>query len=318
MRVVFMGTPEFAVESLRALVDNGHEVVAVFTRKDAPKNRGMKLFPPPVKVCANEYGIPVYQPASLKNEKWKNLLTDISPDIIVVAAYGKILPPSILDIAKYGSINVHASILPKYRGASPINAAILNGEKRSGVTIMQMAEGLDTGDMLKIVETDIGENETYGQLHDRLAIIGGKALIDTLDLIEQGKAIGVKQDDSLSCYASMITTSDTAVNFNRDAQAVSCQIRGYDPQPGAFCRLEDVKVKLYAASIYEPDGNNTPGLVRECNKKGLIIECKKGSILIAEIQMAGGKKMDARSFYAGHRDIVGKILQNGISDESGS
>lgn len=312
MRIVFMGTPEFAVESLKALVDAGEEVVAVFTRRDAPKNRGMKLFPPPVKVCAEGYGIPVYQPVSLKNEKWFSILSALTPDLIVVAAYGKILPKSVLELPRYGCINVHASVLPKYRGASPINAAILNGETESGVTIMQMAEGLDTGDMLYKALTPINENETYGQLHDRLADIGGKALIETVSLIKDNKVIAEKQNDAESCYAHMISTADTAIDFDQDAKTVSQLIRAYDPQPGAFCRLDDGKVKLFASSVYDTEINGTPGLVAQATKKGLVIECKKGSLLIGEIQVPGGKRMPAAAFYAGHRDFVGKILSCGI------
>lgn len=312
MRIVFMGTPEFAVESLKALVNNGDDVVAVFTRRDAPKNRGMKLFPPPVKVCAEEFGIPVYQPVSLKNEKWITLLNELKPELIVVAAYGKILPKAILDLPKFGCINVHASVLPKYRGASPINAAILNGEATSGVTIMQMAEGLDTGDMLYKSITPINENETYGQLHDRLAVIGGKALVDTIELIKNGNVNPEKQNDQDSCYAKLITTSDTAVDFYQDANVVSQHIRAYDPQPGAFCRLDDGKVKLFASSVFDSDKEGVPGLVSQATKKGLVIECKKGSILIGEIQVPGGKRMPAAAFYAGHRDFVGKVLSSGV------
>ena len=312
MRIVFMGTPEFAVESLKALVNNGDDVVAVFTRRDAPKNRGMKLFPPPVKVCAEEFGIPVYQPVSLKNEKWITLLNELKPELIVVAAYGKILPKAILDLPKFGCINVHASVLPKYRGASPINAAILNGEATSGVTIMQMAEGLDTGDMLYKSITPINENETYGQLHDRLAVIGGKALVDTIELIKNGNVNPEKQNDQASCYAKLITTSDTAVDFYQDANVVSQHIRAYDPQPGAFCRLDDGKVKLFASSVFDSDKEGVPGLVSQATKKGLVIECKKGSILIGEIQVPGGKRMPAAAFYAGHRDFVGKVLSSGV------
>lgn len=312
MRIVFMGTPEFAVESLKALVESDDEVVAVFTRRDAPKNRGMKLFPPPVKVCAEENGIPVYQPISLKNEKWFNILTELAPDLIVVAAYGKILPKSILDLPRYGCINVHASVLPKYRGASPINAAILNGETESGVTIMQMCEGLDTGDMLYKAITPIYENETYGQLHDRLAGIGGKALIETISLIKENKIVAEKQNDVESCYAHMISTADTAIDFNQDAKAVSQLIRAYDPQPGAFCRLDNGKVKLFASSVYDAESEGTPGLVAQATKKGLVIECKRGSLLIGEIQVPGGKRMPAAAFYAGHRDFLGKILSCGV------
>ena len=307
-----MGTPEFAVESLKALKDSECDIVAVFTRKDAPKNRGMKLFPPPVKVCAEEFNIPVYQPGSLKNEKWINVLKDINPDLIVVAAYGKLLPKSILELPKYGCINVHASLLPKYRGASPINAAILNGEIDAGVTIMQMSEGLDTGDMLHKVTTGIMENETYGQLHDRLALLGGKALIEAISLIKEGKLKPEKQNDEESCYAHMINTADTAICFDKSANEVSQLIRAYDPQPGAFCRLDDGKVKLFSSSVFDTDSHGTPGLISQVTKKGFVIECKKGSILAGEIQIAGGKRMPATAFYAGHKDYVGKVLSNGV------
>ena len=308
MRIVFMGTPEFAVASLKALIDNGHEVCAVFTRRDAPKNRGMKLFPPPVKVCAMENNIPVYQPVSLKNEKWKRILREISPDIIVVAAYGKILPTDILNMPKYGCINVHASLLPKYRGASPINAAVLNGEKTSGITIIQMAEGIDTGEMLHKISTDLAESETYGQLHDRLAAIGGEALLQAIAKIEAGEVCPEKQDESMVTYASMIHTEDTNIDFTQDSATVSQLIRAYDPQPGAFCYLGETKAKLFAASVVTTDGEGNPGEILECNKKGMTIACGRGKILIGELQLAGGKKMPAQAFYAGHRDIIGKVF----------
>ena len=308
MRIVFMGTPEFAVESLRALIGSKHEVCAVFTRRDAPKNRGHKLLPPPVKVFAAENNITVYQPVSLKNEKWKRILREISPDLIVVAAYGKILPLDILNMPKYGCINVHASILPKYRGASPINTAVLNGEKMSGITIIQMAEGIDTGDMLHKISTDLEPNESYGHLHDRLAEIGGTALLEAIDQIEAGTVRPEKQDDSQATYASMIHTEDTNIDFSLDSAAVSQLIRAYDPQPGAFCYLGDTKAKLFAASVLTEDGEGTPGEILECNKNGMTVSCGKGKVLIGEIQLAGGKKMPAQAFYAGHRDIIGKVF----------
>jgi len=309
MRIVFMGTPEFAVESLKALIGSTHEVCAVFTRRDAPKNRGMKLFPPPVKVCAAENNIPVYQPVSLKNEKWKRILREISPELIVVAAYGKILPVDILEMPKYGCINVHASLLPKYRGSSPINAAVLNGEKTSGITIIHMAEGIDTGDMLHKISTDIAESETYGQLHDRLALIGGQALLEAIDKIEKGEVHPEKQDEAEVCYASMIHTEDTIIDFAKDSTDVSQRIRAYDPQPGAFCYLGDTKAKLFSASLIPcEDTFGNPGEILECGKKGMTVACKKGKVLIGEIQLAGGKKMPAQAFYAGHRDIIGKVF----------
>ena len=273
----------------------------------------MKLFPPPVKVCAMENDIPVYQPVSLKNEKWKRIIREVDPDIIVVAAYGKILPVDILNMPKYGCINVHASLLPRYRGSSPINAAVLNGDRESGITIIQMAEGIDTGDMLYKISCPIEASETYGQLHDKLAQIGGQAVLEAIEGIEKGTITAEKQDETQVCYAPMINTPDTCIDFTKDAAAVSQLIRAYDPQPGAFCYLGETKAKLFSASVYADDGVNDPGTVMECTKKGLVIGCSKGKILAGEIQLAGGKKMPAQAFYAGHRDIVGKTFTSGSS-----
>ena len=215
MRIVFMGTPDFAVAALVALKEAGHDIVGVYTRMDTPKNRGMKMLPPPVKVQALEYGIPVYQPKNLRSEEVQQELRDMEPEVIVVAAYGRILPQAVLDIPKYGCLNIHASLLPKYRGASPINACILHGETEAGVTIMQMDAGLDTGDMLLPAATEMLPDESYGSLHDRLAKIGGEAIVKALDLLEKGELKGEPQPETGFTYAPMIQTADCKIDFTK-------------------------------------------------------------------------------------------------------
>ena len=251
MNIVFMGTPEFADASLKALLASEHKVQAVFTRADTPKNRGMKMLPPPVKVTALEAGIPVYQPKGMRDEGVLDILRELDPDVIVVAAYGVILPVSVLELPKYGCINVHASLLPKYRGASPINAVLLDGEKETGVTIMQMEKGLDTGDMMLKRSIEIADDDSYGSLHDKLAVVGGELLLEALEQIENGTVKAVKQDDSLSCYAHMIRNSDAEVSFMDAAETVAGKIRGYDPAPGAFGFLGEEKIKLYSGILNE-------------------------------------------------------------------
>ncbi len=310
MRVVFMGTPDYAVVILKALIESENEVISVFTRKDAPKNRKMKLFPPPVKICAEEYGIPVYQPVSLKNDKWKRILNDLSPDIIIVAAYGKILPPDILSLPKFGCINVHASLLPKYRGASPINAAILHGDNETGVTIMQMNEGLDTGDILMRESIKIAPDECFDSLHDRLAILGSQMIVKAVSKIENSDIYPEKQDDSASSYAPLIKNEDALIDFSKDAASVSQLIRAFDPLPGAFCFLDGKKIKLFRASLTDTSGINDAGRIIKADKSGLLIGCKTGKILIKELQESGGKRMSVSAYTAGHRDLLNKCFSS--------
>lgn len=305
MRIVFMGTPDFAVAALEALHEAGHDIVAVYTRMDTPKNRGMKMLPPPVKVKALEYGIPVYQPKNLRGEDTQQELRDMEPEVIVVAAYGRILPQTVLDIPRHGCLNVHASLLPKYRGASPINACILHGETEAGVTIMQMEAGLDTGDMLLPVATDILPDESYGSLHDRLAKIGGEAIVKALELLEKGELKAVPQPEDGFTYAPMIQTADCKIDFTKSAKEVSCAIRAYDPAPGAFAMLGGDKMKLFGASLEQAEGAcGEAGTIVKNDKKGIVVACGEGAVRIGTVQGAGGKKMPADAFFRGHAALL--------------
>ena len=304
-----MGTPDFAVTALEALHEAGHEIVGVYTRMDTPKNRGMKMLPPPVKVKALEYGIPVYQPKNLRGEDTQQELRDLAPEAIIVAAYGRILPQAVLDIPKYGCLNIHASLLPRYRGASPINACILHGETEAGVTIMQMDAGLDTGDMLLPAATEILPNESCGSLHDRLAKIGGEAIVKALDLLAKGELSGVPQPAEGFTYAPMIQTSDCKIDFTKSAHEVNCAIRAYDPAPGAFAMLGGDKMKLFGASLEEKDGAvAAPGTIVKNDKNGIVVACGTGTVRIATVQGAGGKKMPADAFFRGHAAMLSEIF----------
>ena len=305
MRIVFMGTPDFAVAALVALKEAGHDIVGVYTRMDTPKNRGMKMLPPPVKVQALEYGIPVYQPKNLRSEEVQQELRDMKPEVIVVAAYGRILPQAVLDIPKYGCLNIHASLLPKYRVASPINACILHGETEAGVTIMQMDAGLDTGDMLLPAATKMLPDESYGSLHDRLAKIGGEAIVKALDLLEKGELKGEPQPEAGFTYAPMIQTADCKIDFTKSAAEVSCAIRAYDPVPGAFSTLGGDKMKVFAASLEQAEGTcGEPGTILKNDKKGIVVACGQGAVRIGMVQGAGGKKMPADAFFRGHAALL--------------
>lgn len=309
MRIVFMGTPDFAVAALEALHNAGHDIVGVYTRMDTPKNRGMKMLPPPVKVKALEYGIPVYQPKNLRGEDTQQQLRDMAPEVIVVAAYGRILPQAVLDIPKYGCLNIHASLLPKYRGASPINACILHGETQAGVTIMQMDAGLDTGDMLLPASTEMLPDESYGSLHDRLAKIGGEAIVKALDLLVKGELKGEPQPAEGFTYAPMIQTADCKIDFTKSAKEVSCAIRAYDPAPGAFATLGGDKMKLFGASLEQAEGAcGIPGAIVKNDKKGIVVACGEGAVRIGTVQGAGGKKMPADAFFRGHVAMLSEIF----------
>ena len=309
MRIVFMGTPDFAVAALEALHEAGHDIVGVYTRMDTPKNRGMKMLPPPVKVKALEYGIPVYQPKNLRGEDTQQELRDMAPEVIVVAAYGRILPQAVLDIPKHGCLNIHASLLPKYRGASPINACILHGETEAGVTIMQMDAGLDTGDMLLPAATEMLPDQSYGSLHDRLAKIGGEAIVKALDLLAKGELKGEPQPAEGFTYAPMIQTADCKIDFSKSAKAVSQAIRAYDPAPGAFATLGGEKMKLFGASLEQEEGScGAPGAIIKNDKKGIVVACGQGAVRIGTVQGAGGKKMPADAFFRGHAAMLSEIF----------
>ena len=302
MNVVFMGTPDFAAASLRALLEGGYPVSGVWTRADAAAKRGMKLLPPPVKVLALEHGLPVFQPKNLRGGETLEQLRALAPDVIVVAAYGRLLPKAVLELPKYGCVNVHASLLPKYRGASPISAAILNGETESGVTIMRMEEGLDTGPMLLRKRLPLLPDEAYGSLHDRLAALGAEALLEALPRLEAGTLEPVPQDEAGSCYASVVKNDDCKADFSLPAHSAACLIRAYDPAPGAFARLGETRMKLFGAA--ESEGHGAPGTILRCDKDGIHIACGRGAVRVAEVQAQGGKRMPAAAFFNGHKDLL--------------
>lgn len=297
MRIVFMGTPDFAAASLERLTQTEHEIVGVFTQPDKPQGRGYKLVAPPTKQLALEKNIPVYQPTKMKDGTALAILKELNPDLIAVVAYGRILPKDILELPKYGCINVHGSLLPKYRGAGPIQWSVIDGEKVTGVTTMYMGEGLDTGDMILKKETEIGENETYGELHDRLAKIGAEALVETISLIEEGKAERVPQDDALSCYAPMLDKQIAKLDFNKSAQELHNLIRGLSPWPVAHTTLNGKLLKVHRAVLAE--GSGEPGQV--LSKKELIVACKEGALKLLEVQMEGKKKMSGEEFQCGRQ-----------------
>ena len=294
-----MGTPDFAVASLAALADAGHEICAVVTQPDRPSGRGYKLAPPAVKTAALERGLQVFQPETLKNEALLPLLEQTRPDAVVVAAYGKLLPQYVLGFPPLGCINVHASLLPKYRGAAPINWAVINGERESGVTIMYMEKGLDTGDMLLAVRTPIADDDTAGTLHDRLAALGADALVHALALLEAGRITPVKQDDSLHTYAPMLSRDDCRLDFRQSAKQVRDRIRGLAPFPGAFMTLDGRQIKVYEAQF--APGGGEPGRVLYADKeRGLVVACADGALRLDTLQPQGKRRMAAKEYLAGH------------------
>lgn len=299
MKIVFMGTPEFAVPTLKALIAH-HDVAAVFTQPDKKKGRGHKLSPPPIKEIAIEHNIPVYQPTTLKTEETQAILRELNPDLIVVVAYGKILPKAVLDIPKHGCINVHASLLPKYRGAGPIQWSVLNGETVTGVTTMFMAEGLDTGDMLLKAETPIGENETASELHDRLSEMGAPLLLETLKQLENGTLQPIKQNDAESSYAPMLSKEMSAIDFTKEASQVHNLIRGLSEWPCAQTFVNGKRLKVYRSKIVPLQENATPGTL-VCEKE-LVVACGNNTaIQLVEVQYEGSKRMGGADFLRGHR-----------------
>ena len=298
IKIAFMGTPDFALPSLRRLSEI-YDVCAVFCQPDKPCGRGKKIIAGPVKEFALQNGIRVCQPDSFKDYCCGDLLKSIDPELIVVAAYGKILPEYVLNYPKYGCINVHGSLLPKYRGASPIQSAILNGDKRTGVTIMKMAKGLDTGDIISQVSTDIGMYETAGELFDRLSVLGADCLENTIRDIVSGRASYTPQNENESSYASMITKQMGLIDFNNDAEKIKCQVCALNPWPLAFINSETDIIKVYTVVIGS-DTDASPGTIISITRKGIEIACgNKKSIILTQVQKTGKRQMDAFSFSLG-------------------
>lgn len=299
-----MGSPLFACPSLEALAGSSHEVIRVVTQPDRPAGRGRALRPPPVKELAEKLGIQVIQPAKVKTEEFINRMQAINPDIFVVVAYGKILPQSLLDVPKHGSINVHASLLPKYRGAAPVTWAIINGDEITGITTMLMDAGMDTGDILLKREEDIQPDDTAGSLYERLAEVGAELAAETLEKLEAGKITPIKQDDSLAQKAPLLKKSDGCVEWNLPALKIHNHIRGMNPWPGAYTFMSEKTVKLHVSNVadgLEADESSKPGQVLEAGKRGIVVATGDGAIIITELQAAGGKRMTASEFLKGHK-----------------
>lgn len=309
MRVVFMGTPDFAAASLSMILNDGFEVVGVFTQPDKPKGRGMTLCASPVKELALQYGIPIFQPEKMRDGSALGALKELSPDILAVVAYGRILPPEILEVPKYGAVNVHGSLLPKYRGAAPIQWAVLNGDKITGVTTMYLANEMDTGDMIYAEQTPIGEFETSGELYDRLKEIGAKLLSRTLRDIENGCAPRTPQDPTQASYVKMLDKSLCPIDFSRPARMVVKQVYGLQPWPVATMTLGSETFRVFSAAYAAEGVKDAPGTVLSTDKKGIEIACGDGrSVLITELQAPGRKRMKAADFLRGHPITKGTIL----------
>lgn len=312
MRIVYMGTPEFAVKPLEAIADAGYQVAACFTQPDKPKGRSKKLVPSPVKLKAEELNIPVYQPVRIREQENVEIIRDISPDMIVVAAYGQILPESILNLPEYGCINIHASLLPKYRGAAPIEWSIINGEKETGVTTMYMAKGLDTGDMIEKLVVPIESDDTGESLHDKLSIAGAELILTTIDKIKKGIAVRIPQQDELSCYASMLKKEMGQLDFRKSAAELERLIRGLQPWPCAFTKINGKGVKIYGAQVVLTSGTEfealEPGTIFNVTKKAFNIACGQDALCIRRLQPEGKKIMDAAAYMAGN-----KLMENSMA-----
>lgn len=303
MKIIFAGTPEFAAAHLKAVLDTDHEVIAVYSQPDRPAGRGRKLTPSPVKQLALEHDIPVYQPVSLKDVEAQQQLADLKPDLMVVVAYGLILPQAVLDIPKHGCINVHASLLPRWRGAAPIQRALIEGDQVTGVTIMQMDIGLDTGDMLLKAECPILPTDTSEQLHDRLIQIGQPCLQQALEQIDQGTLSTESQNDNQSCYAAKLTKEEGRIDWNLSAQQLDRLVRGYSPWPVAYTNLGDQTLRIWNARLNETESQGTPGQITTLEKNAIVVQCGHGSLQLKELQLPGGKRLTAQQLLNSKREL---------------
>ncbi len=300
MRVVFMGTPDFASASLTRLLKSNHEVIGVFTQPDKPVGRGMKLQYSPVKQVALEAGIPVYQPEKVKNGEALEVLKKLQPDILAVVAYGKLLPEDVLELPKFGAVNVHGSLLPKYRGAAPIQWAVLNGDEVTGVSTMYLAKEMDAGDVIFSEETKIGEQETAGELFDRLADMGAELLVKSLDAIEAGTAPRTPQDHTKATFTTMINKSMCPIDWNRTPREIVKHVCGLSPWPTATAEIDGTLMKIHKVEISDQKSSAAPGTVIAAGKQGITVACKDGAVTITELQAPGKKRMAAADWLLGH------------------
>lgn len=328
MRIVFMGTPDFSVPALKALVKAGHQVIAVVTQPDKPKGRGKEVQMTPVKIQAMEYGIPVYQPAKVREASFVEVLKGLEADAYVVIAFGQILPKAVLELPKYGCINIHASLLPKYRGAAPIQWCVIDGERETGITTMMMDVGLDTGDMLEKAVIPIEEKETGGSLHDKLSMAGGDLILSTLKKLEEGTLVRTPQTDEGTCYAKMLTKSLGDIDWNQGAVSIERLIRGLNPWPSAYTMWNGKTIKIWAADVIAgreaaeflsesgvpAETGTAPGTVVCSDKRGLVVCTGGGLLSIRELQMEGKKRMDTPAFLRGYPIPAGDMFVKKESD----
>ena len=328
MRIVFMGTPDFSVPALKALVEAGHQVIAVVTQPDKPKGRGKEVQMTPVKIQAMEYGIPVYQPAKVREASFVEVLKGLEADVYVVIAFGQILPKAVLELPKYGCINIHASLLPKYRGAAPIQWCVIDGERETGITTMMMDVGLDTGDMLEKAVIPIEEKETGGSLHDKLSMAGGDLILSTLKKLEEGTLVRTPQTDEGTCYARMLTKSLGDIDWNQGAVSIERLIRGLNPWPSAYTMWNGKTIKIWAADVIagreaadflsesgvSAETGTAPGTVVCSDKRGLVVSTGGGLLSIRELQMEGKKRMDTPAFLRGYPIPAGDVFVKKESD----
>lgn len=310
VKIIYMGTPDFAVPPLRALAENGYEIAAVITQPDKPKGRGKTLMPTPVKEEAIKHDIPVYQPVKVRDPEFMQILEEIGPDLIVVAAFGQIIPKALLDLPKFGCINIHASLLPKYRGAAPIQQAVIDGEKESGVTIMRMGTGIDTGDMISKIVVPLAKEETGGSLFDKLALAGAELLIETIPSIINGTAVYEKQpEESPTPYAAMITKQMGCMDFEKSAIELERLVRGMNPWPSAYTCLNGKTLKVWRSeAAASGDKEAKPGTVLKTDRAGIHVACGAGILILKEVQLEGKKRMDTDAFLRGYRLEEGTVL----------
>ncbi len=299
LRILFMGTPDFAVPTLQALLAGPDTIVGAVCQPDRKKGRGKKLQPPPIKVLAQEKGLPVLQPTSIRTDAFLDEIKALQLDLIVVAAYGKILPGKLLNLPPLGTINVHGSLLPKYRGAAPIQWALINGEQETGVTIMQMDVGMDTGDILLPAKLPITDDDTTGTLFEKIAMLGGKALLEAIGLLKEDKLPPIKQDESLATEAPMLTKEQGHIDWNRPARELHCLIRGLDPWPSAYGFLGDRRFRFFKPQVVHRDGGEKPGTICRADKEGIVVATGEDALLIREIQPEGKKRMTVQACLCG-------------------
>lgn len=304
MRIVFAGTPDFAAIALKALIQAGHDIVGVYSQPDRPAGRGRKLVPGPVKQVALDADIPVFQPLSLKPEEAQQELAQLKPDVMIVAAYGLILPKAVLDIPTHGCLNIHASLLPRWRGAAPIHRAIAAGDSETGITIMQMDEGLDTGDMLLKVTTPIQPDDTGGSLHDRLADLGGEAIVEALDKLQKGRLSPEPQNNDEACYAHKLSKEEGHLDWQRSADELARLVRAFNPWPGTFTDLGDQRIRFHLAEAVNQDSGQAPGTVLKRERDGIDIACGSGTLRVTRVQLPGTRAQSVNDLINGGKPVL--------------